>query len=133
MPARSEWLGPADVPGQGLPRGTGEATKAGASPVLTVRDKGKLALGQGLSWIIPSDGISLVDASARRPGDFSAEVGDARHLGEITLATLAIAEVPGAGLVLTLSGAQRRNVAKGARVGVRLDLGWVHVMPQRSA
>jgi molybdate transport system ATP-binding protein len=130
---RGEWLGPAAVPGQGLLRWTGDGSTAAPPPVLTVRDKGKLELGQPLSWVIPSDGISLVEASAQQAGDFSAEVGVARHLGEITLATLRLVEVPGAELVLTLSGAQRRGLVPGARVGVRLDLDLVHVMPQRSA
>ena len=34
--------------------------------------------------------------------------------------------------VLTLSGAQRRRLAVGARVGVRLDPALVHVMPLRA-
>jgi molybdate transport system ATP-binding protein len=130
---RGEWLGPAAVPGQGLLRWTGDAAAAAPAPVLTVRDKGRLEVGQPLSWVIPSDGISLVEATAQQAGAFSAEVVAARHLGEITLATLCLAEVPGAELVLTLSGAQRRGLVTGARVGVRLDLGLVHVMPQRSA
>ena len=130
---RGEWLGPAAVPGQGLLRWTGDAATAAPAPVLTVRDKGKLEVGQLLSWVIPSDGIRLVEATAQQAGDFSAEVVAARHLGEITLATLCVAEVPGAELVLTLSGAQRRDLVAGARVAVRLDLGLVHVMPQRSA
>jgi molybdate transport system ATP-binding protein len=130
---RGEWLGPAAVPGQGLLRWMGDGTTPAPPPVLTVRDKGKLVPGQRLSWVIPSDGINLLDASARQSGDFNAEVVAARHLGEITLATLGIAEVPGAELVLTLSGAQRRGLVTGARVGLRLDLGLVHVMPQRSA
>lgn len=130
---RGEWLGPAAAPGQGLLRWVGNAASAAPAPVLTVRDKGKLEVGQPLSWVIPSDGISLVEASAKQAGDFSAEVRVARHLGEITLATLCVAEVPGGELVLTLSGSQRRGLVAGARVGVRLDLGLVHVMPQRSA
>jgi molybdate transport system ATP-binding protein len=130
---RGEWLGPAAVPGQGLLRWTGDAAAAAPAPVLTVRDKGRLEVGQPLSWVIPSDGISLVEATAQQAGAFSAEVVAARPLGEITLATLCLAEVPGAELVLTLSGAQRRGLVTGARVGVRLDLGLVHVMPQRSA
>ena len=133
---RGEWLGPAAIPGQGLLRWTGDTTSAppaAPAPVLTVSDKGKLVVGQPLSWVIPSDGISLVDAGAQQAGDFSAEVGVARHLGEITLVTLVLVDVPGAELVLTLSGAQRRGLVAGMRLGVRLDMGLVHVMPQRSA
>ena len=100
--------------------------------MLTVRDKGKVPTGQAVNWVIPSDGIMLVDAASQETTDFSAEVVEARHLGEITLATLSLAAVPGAPLVLTLSGAQRRRLAVGARVGVRLDPALVHVMPLRA-
>jgi molybdate transport system ATP-binding protein len=128
-----EWLGPAAVPGQGLLRWTGDAAPSLPAPVLTVRDKGKLDVGQPLNWVIPSDGISLVEPALQQAGDFSAAVSESRHLGEITLAALSLTEVPGAQLVLTLSGAQRRGLVVGARIGVRLDPGLVHVMPQRSA
>jgi molybdate transport system ATP-binding protein len=139
---RGEWQGPAAAPGLGLLRWTGDAAPAAAvasasasaaAPLLTVRDKGKLEPGQPLNWVIPSDGIHLLEPSAQQAGDFSAEVSVARHLGEITLATLRLDAVPGAELVLTLSGAQRRGLVAGTRVAVRLDTGLVHVMPQRSA
>jgi molybdate transport system ATP-binding protein len=89
------WLGPAEA-GHGLLRWTGDSRGAGTPPLLTVRDKGKLPSGQAVNWVIPSDGITLLDPAARRAGDFVAEVAEARHLGEITLATLALADVPGA-------------------------------------
>jgi hypothetical protein len=57
-------------------------------------------------------------------------VVEGRHLGEITLATLRLIAVPGAQLVLTLSGAQRQGLSPGVSVGVRLDPA-VHVMPSR--
>jgi len=128
------WQGPAAAPGQGLlcwtPDGQGPTS---GLPVLTVQDKGRLAVGQAVNWVIPSDGITLVDLAARAGDDFLAEVSEARHLGEITLATLALAAVPGARLVLTLSGPQRQRLAPGAGVAVRLDRRFVHVMPVRSA
>jgi molybdate transport system ATP-binding protein len=126
------WLGPAASTGQGLLRWTGAGGGTQTPPLLTVRDKGRVATGQAVNWVIPSDGITLVDAAARRADDFSAQVSEARHLGEITLATLTLAEVPGARLVLTLSGPQRQGLVVGARVGVRLDLALVHVMPVRT-
>ena len=128
---QGQWLGPADTPGQGLLRWTGEGSSEMA-PVLKVRDKGKVPTAQAVNWVIPSDGIALIDVASLRPADFSAEVSEARHLGEITLATLSLAAVPGARLVLTLSGAHRQGLALGARVGVRLDPGLVHVMPLRT-
>ncbi|WP_374486762.1 ABC transporter ATP-binding protein [Zoogloea sp.] len=129
---QGRWLGPTDTPGQGLLRWTGEGSSSEMAPALQVRDKGKVPTGQAVNWVIPSDGIALIDVAAIGPTDFSAEVSEARHLGEITLATLSLAAVPGARLVLTLSGAQRQGLALGARVGVRLDPGLVHVMPLRT-
>lgn len=125
-----EWLGAA-APGRGLLRWTGEDSTAPSLPVLTVRDKGKLSAGQAVNWVIPSDGITVV-ASAEQGSDvFSAEVVEARHLGEITLATLRLSAVPGVQLVLTLSGPQRQGLDPGMCVGVRLDSALVHVMPSR--
>ena len=133
---KGQWLGPAESAGMGLLRWTAEdatTPDAGAaSPVLTVHDKGKIPAGQAVNWVIPSDGIALVGTAAQGPGDFTAEVVEARHLGEITLATLHLPAVPGARLVLTLSGAQRQGMAPGTCLGVRLDPTRVHVMPLRA-
>lgn len=132
---QGEWLGATDAPGMGRMRWVataGSATREDA-PVLTVRDKGRLPEGQAVTWVIPSDGITLLEPGSREPGDFEAEVVEARHLGEITLATLALAAVPGAPLRLTLSGAQRQGLMVGARLGVRLAMDKVHVMPVRTA
>jgi molybdate transport system ATP-binding protein len=126
------WLGPAAQPGRGRLRWTGGATDSPMAPELIVRDKGKLPLGQAVSWIIPSDGIGLIDPGAQGPGDFGAELLEARHLGEIALATLTVDAVPGARLLLTLPGAQHQTLIPGARFGVRLDPGRVHVMPLRA-
>ena len=126
------WLGPADSPGQGRLRWTGGDTDDPAAPVLTVRDKGKLPSGHAVNWVITNDGIVLIDPSAGTSGDFDAEVIEARHLGEITLATLRVDAVPGAHLVLTLTGAQRQALTPGARLCARLDPGRVHVMPLRT-
>lgn len=132
---QGEWLGTAGTPGMGrmrwvAPAGSGVPDEA---PVLTVRDKGKLPDGQAVTWVIPSDGITLLAPDTREPGDFDAAVVEARHLGEITLVTLALAAVPGASLRLTLSGAQRQGLMVGARFGVRLTMDKVHVMPVRTA
>ena len=128
---QGKWLGPAAAAGQGMLRWTGTDVTTQIAPVLIVRDKGKVPTGQAVNWVIPSDGITLVGTEAVGATDFSAEVVEARHLGEITLATLRLAAVPGARLVLTLSGAQRQRLAVAARVGVRLDPALVHVMPLR--
>ena len=129
-----QWMGPADAPGEGLLRWTGEGGATLQAPILKVRDKNKLPIGQAVNWVIPSDGIALVNPmSTERSDDFSAEVIEARYLGEITLVTLTLAAVPGARLVLNISGAQRQNLAVGMHVGVRLNLDLVHVMPVRSS
>jgi molybdate transport system ATP-binding protein len=129
---RGQWLGPAPTAGQGLLRwDEGEAPETG--PVLTVRDKGKLPAGQVVSWVIPSDGIALVAPTLQCPGDFAAEVVEARHLGEFTLATLRVPQVPGARLVLTVTGAQRQGLVPGACFALRLDPERVHVMPLRTS
>ncbi|MDO8906250.1 ABC transporter ATP-binding protein [Hydrogenophaga sp.] len=128
------WLGKAGTTGMGRMRWVATTSKGmrGDAPVLTVRDKGRLPDGQEVTWVIPSDGITLLAPGAHAPGDFAAEVVEARHLGEITLATLALAAVPGAPLRLTLSGAQRQRLVAGARCWVRLAMDKVHVMPVRS-
>jgi molybdate transport system ATP-binding protein len=128
------WLGPADEPGQGrlrwIPAGQGDEASA---PVLTVQDKGRLSVGQAVNWVVPGDAILLRDIGARTDSDFVAEVIEARHLGETTLTTLSLAAVPGARLVLTSTGYQRRQLAMEAAVAVRLDRRFVHVMPSRVA
>jgi len=129
---QGEWLGTAAEPGMGRMRWMAPAGQGSAEPVLAVRDKGKLPDGQRVTWVIPSDGITLLPPETLGAGDFAAEVVEARHLGEITLVTLALAAVPGAPLRLTLSGAQRQGLIVGARWGVRLAMDKVHVMPVRS-
>jgi len=128
-----QWLGPANAPGQGLLRWTGDGGAIAQAPVLQVRDKGRLPVGQAVHWVIPSDGIALLGPkAAERPGDLSARIVQARHLGEITLVTLALEAIPGARLQLTMSGAQRQSLAEGTLLKVRMDLDLVHVMPVRS-
>lgn len=129
---QGQWVGPSDTPGEGLLRWTSEGGSTVSAPVLKVRDKGRVPTGQAVNWVIPSDGISLIDEGAVGPTDFGAEVSEARHLGEITLATLRLDSVPGARLVLTLSGPRRQGLAVGTQVRVRLDAGLVHVMPLRT-
>jgi molybdate transport system ATP-binding protein len=131
-----QWLGPAANAGWGLmrwlPEGSGAADQA---PLLQVRDKGRLPAGQRLHWVLPGDGITLTEPLRGRdpqPHEFSATVSEARHLGEITLATLALDAVPGARLLVTLTGPQRLALVVGAPIGVALDLSLVHVMPLRS-
>ena len=82
--------------------------------------------------MIPGDGITLLNDPPAREGDFAAQLIEARHLGEITLATLSLTEPSNARLLLTLSGPQRLRFAVGDPVTVRLELDLVHVMPLRA-
>ncbi|MDP9045771.1 MAG: ABC transporter ATP-binding protein [Pseudomonadota bacterium] len=133
-----QWVGAeGQAAGWGLLRWTPPGAGAGgefdhaSAPVLRVRDKGRLPPGQAVSWVIPGDGIAMLDHPSGHPGEFCARVVEARHLGEITLATLALSDVAGAHLLLTVSGPQRRRITVGAGLTVRIDLDMVHVMPLR--
>ncbi len=131
-----QWLGPAGQPGWGLLRWQGagapaDGVAAAAEPVLRVRDKGRISAGQAVTWVIPGDAVSFLDGPPQGGDEFTAIVAEARHLGELTLATLALPAVPGALLRLTLAGPQRRRLAADQPAALRLDLEAVHVMPLR--
>jgi molybdate transport system ATP-binding protein len=126
-----QWMGAAEQAGWGLLRWTLDGADADRMPVLRVRDKGGIAALQSVTWVIPGDGITLLNHPPEHPGEFGARVVEARHLGEITLATLALAEMGGVQLILTLSGPQRLAFTVGSALGVRLELDCVHVMPLR--
>jgi molybdate transport system ATP-binding protein len=123
-----QWLGPAQLPGRGLLRWMGEG---GTGPVLTVRDKGKLTLGQQVSWVIPGDGITVLGPEPDDTVALAAIVSEARHLGELTLASLTLSALGGTTLRVTLAGPQRAGLVPGAPVRVKLDPDLVHVMPAR--
>ena len=130
-----QWLGASDEAGWGVLRWASSAADSGESgdaPLLKVRDKGRIKLGQSVAWVIPSDGITVLDRAPQHASEFSAEVVESRHLGEITLATLSLPAVANTPLLLTLSGPQRLQFTVGARLTVQLDAGLVHVMPARS-
>ena len=127
---QGRWLGPAGRPGWGLLRWTDGAPAQ--APVLEVRDKGRIAAGQDVSWVLPGEGLSLRHAGDVQDGDLPATVTQARHLGELTLATLTPDAMPGVSLRVTLSGPQRLQWQAGARIGLHLDTALVHVMPVRN-
>ena len=125
------WLGP-DEPDWAWLRWTANTTQNNVdAPVLRVRDKGKIPAGQAIHWLIPGEGIGLVDESPRAANEFHATLLDVRHIGALTLCTLALADRPGAVIELTLTGPDRRRRKPGDRLTVRLDLTLVHVMPFR--
>ena len=134
---RGQWIGPAPEVGRGLLRwfaDSGAARHPDTGIVLTVLDKGKLQRGQPVTWVIPGDGLTLLDAAPVVPGagELAVQVVDARFLGEITLATVSVDGMPGVELSLTLAGPQRFALTVGLRLGVQLNLDLVHVMPLRS-
>lgn len=124
-------VGPADQLGHGLGRWTTDAGAEG--PLLEVRDKGRVRPGQAVTWVVPGDVVALLDEPTQigdgPAHDIAAVVTEARQLGEITLATLALDAVPGAALAQTLSGPQRRRVRVGQCVELRLNLELVHMAP----
>jgi molybdate transport system ATP-binding protein len=126
------WLGPATRPGWGLLRWTGGTIAAAQAPVLEVRDKGRIAAGQAVSWVLPGEGLTLSPAGEVSEGGYAATVTQARHLGELTLATVTPDAMPGVGLRLTLTGAQRLQLETGRRIDVQLDTTLIHVMPVRN-
>jgi molybdate transport system ATP-binding protein len=128
---RGVWLGPAGAAGRGRLQWLAEADDAAPGPVLEVRDKGKVPPGQAVNWVLPGDAISLRDRAAQAADEFDVELVELRHLGEITLCTLAVRAVPGARLTMTLSGPGRLTVDGGRGLSVGLDRERVHVMPFR--
>lgn len=147
---RGLWEGPAaGAPGRGwlrwLPDGAAGDADPAAWPRLAVRDKGRIVPGHAVTWVLPGDAVRLLDAAdpaapaAPDPGPpghpmalrLPARVAEARHLGEITLATLTLPTMPGTLLRLTLAGPRRRRIASGDALDALLDLDGVHVMPAR--
>lgn len=130
---RGTWEGPAGATGHGrlrwhAPAGPSEPP----GPVLEVVDKGRIRPGQQVTWVIPGDGLELVEGLPSRPGQFQVRIAEVRHLGETALATLRLVDWPASDLTLTLSGPQQRRLVKGATVTVAIDLTKVHVMPQHA-
>ncbi|MEX2481197.1 MAG: ABC transporter ATP-binding protein [Gammaproteobacteria bacterium] len=125
------WDGPADEPGWGWLHWCLANKKNTTVPRLRVHDKGKIPRGQTIHWIIPSEGITIVDGSADRPDRFTATLIEARHLGELTLSTLALDLSPDTTVQLILSGPERRRIIPGTSLTLHFDLSMVHVMPFR--
>jgi molybdate transport system ATP-binding protein len=124
------WEGPAEARGQGLLRWQMGETPG---PLLTVRDKGRIAHGQRVDWIVPGDALSLHEAAPASAGEFAARVIDLRQLGDTTLASVALTDWPQTSVQLTLSGPLQRGLRLHSPVTLAVDLSQVHVMPFRRA
>jgi molybdate transport system ATP-binding protein len=111
-----------------------------SGPRLRVRDKGRLAPGQMVTWVVQGDGLHIgtgegVDSNAATRGfvAIDAKVTEVRNLGETSLATAGILGVHGASFRLIRSGPLRRHLEEGQTIRVQVDCDWVHVMPTKSA
>jgi molybdate transport system ATP-binding protein len=109
-------------------------------PRLRVRDKGRLAPGQMVTWVVQGDGLHIdvgdgshPDAATGRLVGIDAKVTEVRNLGETSLATAGLVGVHGASFRLIRSGPQRLHLEEGKTVRVHVDCEWVHVMPTKSA
>lgn len=118
-----EWLSPA-----------GQATGV----KLRVRDKGRIAAGQAVTWVIQGDGLHLGDEAYTALQDttfgqveLQTTVTSVRHLGETTLATFTVEALGGVVLRLMRSGPLRQRLAVGQSQLMRLACDWVHVMPSK--
>lgn len=123
------WEGPADAGTARLRWTMPGAVSPG--PLLTARDKGRTPVGQAVRWVVPGDAITLHDPGSVGPDDLSAQVIDARHLGELLLISLRLTCLPTATLRLTLSGVTPDRFPIGATLAIRLDSDLIHVMPLR--
>ena len=153
---QGRWAGPADKPGMGwlewLPltqdadqsadanaHGASANVAGEAAPVAPLRlrvvDKGRLATGQRVTWVIQGDGLQVSPPSTQavQPDVWCARLTALRHLGDLSLATLALVRLPGVDLQLTLAGPERLQWSVGQNVCIKLDAAWVHVMPTRTA
>lgn len=135
------WDGPAGDPGWGwltwLPD---PGAETGPALRLRVPDKGRIDPGQHVTWVIQSDGLHLLsdatqaEAARHAAGDdavCAAVVLSVQHLGEVSLAQIAVTALPGVVVRLTVGGPGRTPLAAGQPCWLQLDAAWVHVMPTR--
>ena len=110
----------------------GAAAEAAAPLWLQVADKGRLADGAEVSWVVNAELVDL----AVQPGGHSANTLACRlqellPLGEISLCTLVPKQLPGQRLTLNLSTALLRQLGAGlgAELYLHLPPQAVHIMP----
>lgn len=128
-----QWMGPADEPGWGWLCWQAPGAAPGEGPRLRVRDKGKIATGQAVHWVISSEGLHLLDPQVTAAEAWHGTVREARHLGEISLVVCELTALPGVDLRLSVAGPRRVSLQPGAALAVQLDPDLVHVMPYRVA
>lgn len=137
------WLGPQTPEDSAAQAGWLQWLSPAGAPTgvrLRVRDKGRLAPGQSVTWVIQGDGIHVgreVDTvhggSACGGLTLQSTVVAVRNLGETTLATATLNGLDGVALRIARSGPQRQELSMGQVLPVRFDCDWVHVMPTKVA
>jgi len=137
------WRGPRNAKDQTDNAGWLEWADGNGQPsgvLMRVRDKGRLSVGQPLTWVIHGDGLHLRheegnDDSQSGFGDVElmTTVVSRKVLGDITIAQCKVEELFGVSLCLFRSGPQRRILSDGETLSVRVQTEWVHVMPTRAA
>jgi len=125
------WMGPSLTPGKAAMQWQVEGLPPERCPVLEVKDKGKLPQGQRLTWVIPSDGLTVAVQPDQRPNWFETTVKDARFLGDISLVTLVCPSLNHLEVKLSLSGPSRRIIEVGRQLHLHVNADFVHVMPVR--
>lgn len=138
------WQGAAAEPGLGVLQWT-HAVNAQQPEVknqftLWVKDKGKIPAGFPVSWVIPSDGLTLLPvlqgtSPQARPGFvlLSVRVNVLRDLGELSLVDLNMTIAPFERFSVVVSGAQRLGLACGQERLLEMELGLIHIMPKKHA
>jgi molybdate transport system ATP-binding protein len=137
---QGEWMGPRDDLDRQEQRGWLRWLGDDASRselLLRVRDKGKLPVGQRVTWVIQGDGLRLSNEPITPARDAACVIPvqtrltEVRHLGETTLAVAQLLQLPSCSLKLTRSGPMRQQLAAEQELSIALDCDWVHVMPVR--
>lgn len=109
---------------------------------LPVRDKGRIPVGQRVSWVVPGEGLQLCSADAGSPDgagkpparglQLNVSLNQLRHLGEVWLLHLRCDTGPQAVFRLMLTGPQVLPLHVGQALRLCLDLDMVHIMPVRT-
>lgn len=143
---QGQWLGPLSANDTAQHKGwllwlddSGQATTL----KLRVRDKGRIEVGQRVTWVVQGDGLRLanetpIQSDSHTPDDteslaLSCTVRKARNLGETTLAHVSLQENDRIGMRVSRSGPQRVHLSAHQTLVLWLDCEWVHVMPTRRA
>ncbi len=132
------WRGPDANSATG--QGWLEWTHQGRVLPLCVTDKGRIAPGQAVSWVIPGTGLQLLGLGHATPAKAStacdsalalpATVLSVRHLGEVWLVRVCC-EPLNATVQLQLTGSEWQSLAPGQVTILQLDRLAVHIMPSK--